>query len=394
MLNKVPGASDYLTVAGTAGSETYEAPNDADYIAADSDKIWFKVDDSSQRTVTTAELIGYDFSRTLVYYEDTSPNSIKAILILKSGATLSSAKDQKARIDLHLSVWWDGTLSSYGNLKDNRGVGKSTWIEGEVVTYLNGISTALSDTQILNLNTVVKDLKIGLGISLLSDFFDTIWIIGGETKETSYKNLVKDAHHITVTAEPTWTTLEGSKGNGSSQFLNTNYKPSSQGVNYKQNDAAYGIYIRDDVSESKTDLGVISDLGSSTYSAIRLISRHSGDLFYGRVNMKSSDNRHFSNADSRGMYIATRNGSAITDVTIYKNKTSPTLTSNGATASYAPPDLNVYICAVNELNTAKEFSTKQISIVFFSKSITSTQRDIIVDAFEKYMDANGKGIIS
>jgi len=60
MPNKVTGSSDYLTVAGAAGSETYQAPNTAPYIAADTDYIWFKTDES-QRTVTTAELIGYDY---------------------------------------------------------------------------------------------------------------------------------------------------------------------------------------------------------------------------------------------------------------------------------------------------------------------------------------------
>ena len=393
MPNKVTGATDYLTVAGAAGSETYTVPNTLPYLNSDEDYIWFKVDDNSVRTVTTTELIGYDFRRTIVFYDDAAPNAIVAIMILRGGEVLSEAQEQRMRTDFHLSIWWDGTLSLYGNLKDNRTAGRNVWIETEVVTYLTGIATPVSEEQINLINTFVQDLKSGLTIESLSDFFDTVWIIGGETKETSYKNLVKDAHHITTAAEPTWTALEGSRGNGSSQFLNTNYNPSTDGENFLQNNASFGCYIRTNINEDRADMGVISDSGGGNYTALKLTSRSIDNINYSRINMKSADNMNFSSTDSRGMYIITRNGTLYTDVTIYKNKTAPSISRTGTTSSYAKPNLNVYLCAVNEAGTAREFSTKQISFVYFGKHCTTAQRDVIVDAIEAYMDANGKGII-
>ena len=53
----------------------------APYETADTDYIWFKTD-SSQRTTTTAELIGYDFTRTIVKYANVTPYAIEAIMIL------------------------------------------------------------------------------------------------------------------------------------------------------------------------------------------------------------------------------------------------------------------------------------------------------------------------
>lgn len=127
MPNKVTGATDFLTVAGVAGSETYQAPDTAPYQIADTDYIWFKTD-VSQRTTTTAELIGYDFTRTIIKYANTSPYVIEAIMILSSDVDTAKMRD-----DFDLSVWWNDTLSAHGNLKGNRSSGKSVWTAESVV---------------------------------------------------------------------------------------------------------------------------------------------------------------------------------------------------------------------------------------------------------------------
>lgn len=121
MPNKVTGATDYLTVSGSAGNETYQCPNTSDYIAADTDKIWFKTD-GSQRTTTTAELVGYDLQRTPVKYSDSSPYSINAIMILKNGETITGEKLNDLFSDFWLSIWWNDSLNIYGHIKGNRTV--------------------------------------------------------------------------------------------------------------------------------------------------------------------------------------------------------------------------------------------------------------------------------
>jgi len=124
MPNRVPGATDYLTVAGVVGSETYQCPNTAAYIAADTDYIWFKMDES-QRTVTTAELIGYDFTRTIIKYGNTAPYSIRWIMILSDD--FETARENKMRDSFWLSIWWDGISSDYGRTKGNRAGEQSIW---------------------------------------------------------------------------------------------------------------------------------------------------------------------------------------------------------------------------------------------------------------------------
>jgi hypothetical protein len=126
MPNKVDDGATYLTVAGSAGSETYQCPNTAPYIAADTDYIWFN-DDGTQRTTTTAELIGYDLQRTPVRYEDDAPNTIQAIMILKSGETITGTLRDKMFRDFRLSPWWDDSFNDYGRIKSNRSGEQLLW---------------------------------------------------------------------------------------------------------------------------------------------------------------------------------------------------------------------------------------------------------------------------
>ena len=118
MPNRKSGSSDYLTVAGTEGSETYQCPNTASYITADRDFIWFD-GVGNQRAVTTAELVGYDLQRSPVKYEDILPNAIVAIIILNSNC--SGTQRDKMFTDMWLPIMWDNSLNAYGHVKDNRG---------------------------------------------------------------------------------------------------------------------------------------------------------------------------------------------------------------------------------------------------------------------------------
>lgn len=118
MPNKVSGATDYLTVTGVTGSEIYQAPHTAPYEGADIDYIWFRTD-STQRAVTTAELIGYDFSRTIVKYDSVTGELI-SILILKSTAVVSGAFRDSLFYYMDLPIFWDDSLNNYGHLKFNR----------------------------------------------------------------------------------------------------------------------------------------------------------------------------------------------------------------------------------------------------------------------------------
>jgi hypothetical protein len=116
---------DILTVGGSAGSYTFQVPNTAPYQTYDTDKIWFK-SDLVQRTVTEAEIVGFDFAGTIVKYLSATPYTPDYIMILSSA--FASANENKMRDEFLLSIWWSNVLSSYGVVKDNRGIGQSVFL--------------------------------------------------------------------------------------------------------------------------------------------------------------------------------------------------------------------------------------------------------------------------
>ena len=108
LFNTVPGSTDWLTIIdSTPGAETYQCPNTAPYIAADTDYIWFKTN-QEQRTTTTAELKGYDLPRTPIKFDDYNPCTLRWIGILKPNITLNQADLNllTAKFELPINVVW------------------------------------------------------------------------------------------------------------------------------------------------------------------------------------------------------------------------------------------------------------------------------------------------
>lgn len=151
LYNQKSGATDYLTVGGAAGSYTFQCPNTAAYKSADTDYIWFKTDET-QRTATEAELIGYDLQRTPVKYDDDSPNSIRAIMILSSAVT--GVKRDRLFRDMWLMPLWDNNLNAYGHIKSNR-TGQNLWTPEP--TYPSALSNRFFWYDPSDLSTVTKN---------------------------------------------------------------------------------------------------------------------------------------------------------------------------------------------------------------------------------------------
>jgi len=147
LYNQMKGSTDWLTVTGAVGSYTFQCPNTATYIAADTDYIWFKTD-TTQRTATEAELVGYDFPRTPVKYDDAAPYSIRWIAILKTGVTLTASELNKLHQSFYLHTLWSGVLNAYGHIKGNK-LGQTLWTPEPVATYYDTF-TDVNNTKLVN----------------------------------------------------------------------------------------------------------------------------------------------------------------------------------------------------------------------------------------------------
>ncbi len=121
--------SDVITVTGKDWSTkyippnttaTFSVPNNATYISADgTDDFWFNSSDVLQQK-NHADLIASTTMRTFIKYSDFDPYKVYAIGILKSGETLTSSEENIVSKFFKLWLFYFGTYSDYGYLKDNR----------------------------------------------------------------------------------------------------------------------------------------------------------------------------------------------------------------------------------------------------------------------------------
>ena len=259
--------------------------------------------------------------------------------------------------------------------------------ETEVEAYRTGLTTPLSSAQIGRLNTLVASLKSGLGVSALSDAFDTLYILAGETSESSLRNLVKNAHYATAVNSPTFTQFEGFTGNGTSSYINTNFTDSTSAVRFNVNNASYFEYIRTNLSYYVGGTG--SGAAGNGYNT-QLYVAESGKGYSALLNQGGIfSSGQISINNSPGFFIINKISANSSE--LFQNGTSlgsRTSTLNGF-IGYAS-----YINARNTSGTASNFSNTQTSIAGHGRAFSTVEIAVIQNAFEAYMDANGKGVIA
>ncbi|MCK4816740.1 hypothetical protein KA005_13300 [bacterium] len=187
----------------------------------------------------------------------------------------------------------------------------------------------------------------------------------------------------TIVNAPPFVSLEGFTGDGATAYINMNWKPSSDGVNYLQDDASYACYQRNN-AQDEWIMGVAE--GSVGFCILKTragdddLKEYINALVLGSVDCGS---------DSRGMSIITRTASNVDKG--YRNK-SNCLTDNNA--STGVPDVDFYALAFNSDGSPSNFSSPQLSLLFAGASLSQADVNIITDAFETRMDTLGKGVIT
>jgi len=180
-----------------------------------------------------------------------------------------------------------------------------------------------------------------------------------------------DATNISSTA---FEINKGYTGDGVADYLNSNYNPLTQGVNYTQNDASFGVYINTNVTEDKFDFGY--KIGAQF---ICLLSGYSGDKAYYRINDAVAD--YVVSTDSRGFWIASRTASNVKK--LYKDKI---LVAEDVATSAPRQNQEVYTLCYNNGGSAASFSTKQVAVDFMGAGLTQTNVNNITDRINTYLE--------
>jgi len=189
-------------------------------------------------------------------------------------------------------------------------------------------------------------------------------------------------HDATLVNAPAFVAYEGFTGDGVSAYINSNWNPTSHGVNYTFNNASVGVYSRIDANGGYVDIGGRT---SGTANSVYFYTKNGGEF---RCRFHEADLTGFATADSLGMHIATRIDA--NNKRYYKNNV---YLGNVVAAVNTFPNADYYILAMNTGAGANTFSPRQLSMAFCGASLDLAEITILTNAFEAYMDSQGTGII-
>lgn len=219
----------------------------------------------------------------------------------------------------------------------------------ELQAYLQYVTTAPSKWYLNNLNTLIINLK-NAGIWQQLDRF---WIFATETQQAANVSIINPSStQVQPVNNPTFTPLVGYQGNGTSSFVNTNYNPFTQGVNYTLNNCSLGYYNLTNNGSSN-----VKQMGS--YDGTNFV-----DIFFENGNdavVALNSGTLVSNAtfsQFAGLFAGQR---ANNTVSIYFNGG---FSGSNTNAAVAIPNLNLFIDARNNNGTAGELDTKKIAMAF------------------------------
>lgn len=224
-----------------------------------------------------------------------------------------------------------------------------------------------------------NDMVYSLDSASLWDRMDVLYIFANRNVQAAYLNW-KDPtgdDNVSDGNSTAFTKYQGFIGDGSSDNMTTNFNPASEGVNYAQNSAAYGLYTRTN-TDDQAHIFACND--GTTYVWLRPSSSdtYSARINCGNVGMSGTSETH------QGFYILTR--TAADACTVYRNKA---LIETETDVSNGEPNSNV-ILLKNVDDSA--YSVNEISIFFIMDGVSTNDRDALYDIFQRYMTRIGKQI--
>jgi hypothetical protein len=219
--------------------------------------------------------------------------------------------------------------------------------------------TLPSASQQLLQNQLVVDLKDG-GIWSKLDTF-AVFATDGNS-DFALIDWIRLTDYTAVNS-PAFTTNEGFKGNTSSSYINTNYTPSTQGVNYTSSDASYGVFW----DKSSATIGYLS--GSRTGADANANYLNSSALNVNSINSNNTANRDVFSQNYDFKQVQLISG---TQYLYGDGSQDDTFSFQGLATK---PIIPIFLLCFNGLNTPTAFTNGEIRSFYAGSSLLSESSD-------------------
>jgi len=204
-------------------------------------------------------------------------------------------------------------------------------------------------------NQLIVDLKAA-GIWILLDTF-YVFATDGDSNFATLNWKSPTQFRCGKVGNPTFTTNGGFTGNGTSSYLNTNWVPSTNGVNYTLNLSSLGLYSESSSCVIGARNGDSQRIFLNTFDGSSLLS-------YSINSLVST----LGNSAGAGFYNMNRTSS--TSMRTYKNGSSLGVSSR---TSGSIPSVSIFLLAQNNNGVADNFSAGQIRMFYSASDLTGKQ---------------------
>lgn len=254
----------------------------------------------------------------------------------------------------------------------------------EAQDWWDAMTTAPSVADKVIWNTMIKNL-ITSGVWAKLDQFVIHAIhtnAGGEALINVVNPGVNDAAEVNA---PAWTQYQGFTG-ANLKYIETNFQPDIDGVNYQLNDGAFFFYERTagGAAELYAESGVRDTAGPN--ERLLIFARYNGNAIF---SVNDSNITGIACADASGFWIANRLEAGSKQV--YRNNLLINTLNINATAL---PGFNNTILAYRNGGVASNYAIgRQIATFGHAAGLLPAERLSLMTEFETVMDAHGTGCI-
>lgn len=262
------------------------------------------------------------------------------------------------------------------NLFNNMALGNdmvvSLYAEITPATLFIDAAGITDNTQQLAIDNLFNDLYTN---NLWNKFY-ALWPLVGGTSTTHQYNMV-DVSTNNLTFNGAWVhNSDGITGDGTNTFINTNVSLSSLPTSFAT--GAMGIYSSTS-GQDNYDMGCFR-VGNEQYA---LITRYNSDI---AISLHGSGDAQASNLDGSGFFVGQ---ASATDTGIYKDGSA---LATGSFSSQAAPARDVYIGALNENGTAREWTSRTYSLSFIADAFTAAEISTLYTIVQDYQTTLGREV--
>ncbi len=216
---------------------------------------------------------------------------------------------------------------------------------------------------------------------------DILYVFAAHTNdngEASTNWINPGTNNAIIINAPVFVAFEGFNGDGATKYINTNYNPNTEGVNYTLDDGGFSIYSRTARGQHNSEwdygIGIAPNYIGATFrrSTEEVAVYANSATPFGTI----------ANSSTLGLFTLQRNSN--TEIQAFRNKANLGTDTHNSTAI---PNGDLAICCFVINGTPGNYSTIQYSMFAVHSKFTQTNVDDQTDAFETYMISNGKGVI-